>query len=80
VDTTTGKGAFFGTQTFTGTFDGSSGTLQIAFSASFKGCGFQGHFAVFSGTTGLSNVYGQGAITGIGNVNGSYTGLLASPN
>jgi uncharacterized protein DUF3224 len=80
VDTTTGNGIFFGTQTFTGTFDGSSGTLQIAFSASFTGPSFNGQFAVFGGTSGLANVRGQGTLTGIVNVNGSYTGLLTSPN
>jgi hypothetical protein len=80
VDTTTGNGVFFGTQTFTGTFEGSSGTVQIAFSASFIGPNFNGQFAVFDGTNGLANVHGQGAITGIVNVSGSYTGLLTSPN
>lgn len=79
VNLNTGNGVFFGTQTFTGTFLTSSGTLLMTFSATFAGTSFQGTFAAYGGTAGLTNVVGHGTITGTVNVSGSYSGQLTSP-
>src|SRR6267143_240216 len=76
VNLKTGTGVFFGMQTFTGTVLTASGTVQLSFSATFVGSNFQGQFALFGGTGGLTNLHGQGSIQGIVHVSGSYSGFV----
>ncbi len=76
VNLKTGMGVFFGMQTFTGTVLTASGAVQLSFSATFVGSNFQGQFALFGGTGGLTNLQGQGSIQGIVNGSGSYSGFV----
>ena len=59
-----GKVTFSGTETFTGTLDGKSGTFVVPQSASINGTTGQGRFVILSGTGGLANLHGQGTFLG----------------
>lgn len=76
VNLSTGQGALFGSQTFTGTVLAASGTAQVVFAATFVGSNFQGHSTIFGGTGGLTNIHGEVSIQGIVNVSGSYSGFI----
>ncbi len=56
-----GKVTFTGTETFTGTLGGHTGTFVVRQSGSSSdGINFQGRFVILSGTGGLINLHGQG--------------------
>ncbi len=77
INLSTGGGVFHGMQTFTGTANGVSGTLQTSFSAEVTGfTEFRGQFVILTGSGGLSNLQGRGTIAGIVNVSGTYSGFF----
>jgi hypothetical protein len=78
----TGRGVFYGENTFTGSITTAagtfSGTIFAPFQATFVGNDFQGQYTLFGGTGGLRGLEGRGTIQGnlLPSFTGTYSGFF----
>ena len=85
INLATGKGIFFGQNSFTGTVTTSAGsatgTILSPFYATFAANHFQGQFTLYGGKGGLTNLRGHGTIQGdLTTFIGGYTSILFTEN